>query len=120
VKTRFALTICLLTFGFAAGACAQAPMIPPSIATISPAGMERGNTVTFTIAGRSLSGASELIFDAPGLSGKVTGITDIEEKITGPRAGQDLAAQVPLGKKQTAKLEITAARMFCRESTSSG
>ena len=89
---------------------AEAPMIPPTIARISPAGMERGQTVTFTIDGRSLSDASEVIFDTPGLSGKVIGITDIAEKITGPRAGEDLAAQVPLGKKQTARIEISAAK----------
>ena len=32
------------------------------------------------------------------------------EKITGPQAGEDLDAQVPLGKKQTAKLEVTVAK----------
>ena len=85
-------------------------MIPPTIATISPAGMKRGETVLFTMNGRSLSDASEVIFDAPGLSGKITGITDIPEKITGPRAGEDLGAQVPLGKKQTATIEISAAK----------
>src|SRR5579863_4410837 len=85
-------------------------MIPPSIARISPAGMERGGTVTFTIDGRSLSDASEVIFDAAGLNAKVTGITDIPEKITGPRAGEDLSAQVPLGKKQKATIEISAAK----------
>jgi len=72
--------------------------------------MERGKTVTFTIDGRSLSDASEVIFDTSGLSGKITGITDIPEKITGPRAGEDLAAQVPLGKKQKATIEISAAK----------
>jgi hypothetical protein len=85
-------------------------MIPPTIAKISPAGMERGETAAFTIDGRSLSGATEVIFDTPGLSGKVTAITDIPEKITGPRAGEDLSAQVPLGKKQTATIEISAAK----------
>src|SRR6185312_3461116 len=32
------------------------------------------------------------------------------EKITGPRAGVDLVAQVARGKKETAKLEVTAAK----------
>jgi hypothetical protein len=112
VKTRTALVVhlVLLVFTIPPYARGQAPTIPPSIARISPAGMERGSTVTFTIDGRSLSDASEVIFDTPGLSAKVTTITDIPEKITGPRAGEDLAAQVPLGKKQTAKLEISAAK----------
>ena len=35
------------------------PMIPPTVAKISPAGMKRGTTVTFTIEGRNLSGATE-------------------------------------------------------------
>ncbi len=112
MKTRTALLVRLVLLGLTLPMCArsQVPMIPPSIARISPAGMERGNTVTFTVDGRSLSDASEVIFDTQGLSGKVTTITDIPEKITGPRAGEDLSAQVPLGKKQTARLEISAAK----------
>lgn len=86
------------------------PMIPPSVSAISPAGMERGTTVTFTIEGRNLSDATEVIFDASGMSGKITQITDVPEKISAPRAGEDLGAQVPLGKKQTAKLEIVVAK----------
>ncbi len=88
----------------------EGPRIPPSVAKITPAGMQRGNTVTFSIEGRSLADATEVIFDSPGLSAKISQITDVAEQITGPRAGVDLGAQVPLGKKQTAKLEITAAK----------
>jgi hypothetical protein len=69
--------------------------------------MERGNTASFTIEGRNLSGATDVIFDAPGISGKVTQIADVPEQIKAPRAGEDLGAQVPLGKKQSATLEIT-------------
>src|SRR5277367_4672037 len=90
--------------------CAEEPIIPPSISKISPAGMERGTTATFSVEGRNLSDAREVIFDVPGISGKLTEITDVTEKITGPRAGEDLGAQVPLGKKQTAKFEVTAAK----------
>jgi hypothetical protein len=86
VRTRTALLVHSLVLGLTLCVCAQAPMIPPTIAKISPAGMERGETAAFTIDGRSLSGATEVIFDTPGLSGKVTAITDIPEKITGPRA----------------------------------
>lgn len=110
MKTRTTLLVPFLALGLTVSARAQAPMIPPSIADISPAGMERGGTVTFTVNGRSLSDATEVIFDAQGLSGKLTAITDIPEKITGPRAGEDLAAQVPLGKKQKATIEISASK----------
>ena len=88
---------------------AEEPIIPPRISKISPAGMKRGSTVTFTVEGRNLSDTKAVIFDVAGVSGKFMEITDVPEKITGPRAGEDLGAQVPLGKKQTAKLEVTAA-----------
>ena len=87
---------------------AKEPLIPPTVVKISPAGMMRGSTVTYVIEGRSLSDATDVLFDAPGLSGKVTEITDVPEKIMAPRAGQDLEAQVPLGLKQTAELEIVS------------
>ena len=89
---------------------AEGPLIPPSVAKITPAGMKRGTTATFTMEGRSLSDATGVIFDAPGLSGKVTEITDVPEKITGPRAGEDLGAQVPLGMKQKVTLEVTVSQ----------
>ena len=97
----------VLSFSPAPASFADEPMIPPSVASIWPAGMERGNTASFTIEGRNLSGATDVIFDAPGISGKVTQIADVPEQIKAPRAGEDLGAQVPLGKKQSATLEIT-------------
>jgi hypothetical protein len=97
---------CLMT----AAVSAQEPIIPPSLASIAPAGLERGTTAVFTIEGRNLSNATDVLFDAPGIQGKLSQIADVPEKITGPRAGEDLAAQVPLGKKQTAQLEITVAQ----------
>lgn len=89
---------------------ADEPIIPPTISKVWPAGMERGTTATFTLDGRNLAGASDVIFDAPGITAHVTGVTDLPEKITGPRAGVDLGAQVPLGKKQAAKLEVTVGK----------
>lgn len=91
-------------------ATASEPIIPPAVANISPAGLERGTTASFEIEGRNLADATEVIFDSPGLSGKLSEITDVPEKITGPKAGEDLGAQVPLGKKQRAKLAVTAAK----------
>ena len=120
MKTRNLLLVAGLVLGLlpVLRLCAEEPMIPPSVASISPAGMERGSTANFTIEGRNLSGATEVIFDAPGMSGKVTGIVDVPEQITGPRAGEDLDAQVPLGKKQTATLEVTVAQDRSEEHTS--
>jgi hypothetical protein len=89
---------------------AEEPIIPPSLSKIWPVGMQRGTSATFTLEGRNLSGKNDVIFDAPGITGKLTQITDVPEKITGPRAGVDTAAQVPLGKKETAQLVITATK----------
>ena len=97
-------------FAIAAIAYAAEPIIPPTVASISPAGMQRGTTATFVVEGRNLSGATEVIFDATGISAKLSEITDIPEVIAGPKAGEDLVAQVPQGKKQRAKLEVTVAK----------
>lgn len=86
------------------------PIIPPTVLSISPVGMQRGTTATFAVEGRNLAGATEVVFDAPGIICKLTEIADVPEKISGPKAGEDLAAQVPLGKKQSAKLEVTVAK----------
>lgn len=99
-----------VAFAITLAAMASEPIIPPTVANISPAGMERGTTASFEIEGRNLADATEVIFDTPGISGKLTEITDVPEKITGPKAGEDLGAQVPLGKKQRAKLEVIATR----------
>ncbi|HEV2494219.1 MAG TPA: hypothetical protein VG204_14225 [Terriglobia bacterium] len=89
---------------------ADEPIIPPTISKVWPVGIERGTTATFTVDGRNLSSAKAVIFDSAGITAKVTEITDVPEKISGPRAGVDLGAQVPLGKKQTAQMEVTVAK----------
>ena len=94
----------------AAASGANEPIIPPTISKIWPVGIERGTTAQFTIEGRNLAGARAVIFDAPGFTARVTAVAEVPEKITGPRAGVDLGAQVPLGKKETAQLEITVAK----------
>ena len=109
-KSLVCILLAVMAAAFALPLGADELVIPPTVSRIWPAGMERGTTATFTVEGRSLSGANKVIFDAPGISAKVTEITDVPEKITGPRAGVDLGAQVPLGNKQTAKLEITVAK----------
>ncbi len=102
----------MAAMGFACGpSCrAEEPIIPPSIAKISPAGMERGKTVIFAIEGRNLSDATDVIFDSAGMSGKVSGVTDVQEETRKARAGEDLEAIVAVGKKQKAQLEITVGK----------
>ena len=106
------MTLHILATGLLLALAVQAdePIIPPTISKVWPAGMQRGRTVTFTIDGRSLEGAKSVIFDAAGITAKISGITEVAEKITGPRAGVDLVAQVARGKKATAHLEVTVAK----------
>ncbi|HEV2350879.1 MAG TPA: hypothetical protein VG028_13650 [Terriglobia bacterium] len=112
MKTKVILIAALfiLSAAVAMPLLAEEPMIPPSLSKIWPVGMQRGTSATFTLDGRNIADAHDVIFDAPGITGKVTEISDVPEKITGPRAGVDLGAQVPLGKKQTAQLAITVAK----------
>ena len=112
MRTRFLLFGLCVVLGLSAALpiSGDEPIIPPTISKVWPAGMERGTTAQFTLDGRNLTGARAVIFDAAGIAGRVTAVTAVPEKITGPRAGVDLGAQVALGKKQTAQLEITVAK----------
>jgi hypothetical protein len=112
MKVKILITGLVFTLGgsLASPLRADGPIIPPTISEVSPAGMQRGRTETFTIDGRSLSGAKDVVFDSPGMTAKIGGITVVPEKIGGPRAGVDTAAQVAQGKKETAQLEVTVAK----------
>ena len=93
---------------FALPLCAEEPIIPPSLAKIWPVGMERGSTATFTLDGRNLSGAKAVIFDAPGITAKISQITDLPVEEASRKFST--AAAVPLAKKQSALLEVTVAK----------
>jgi hypothetical protein len=88
---------------------AEAPTIPPSVASINPHGMRRGSTVVFTVEGRNIAGTQWVLFDVPGLAAKVLEVRDVPEEAKVTRPGVDLGAAVPEGTKQQAKLELTAA-----------
>ena len=106
----FALIWFSLAAAFAAPLRADERVIPPVVAKIWPVGLQRGTTETFTLDGRNLSGIKAVIFDSPGITAKVTQITDIPEKAATARAGVDLVALVAQGKKQVATIEVTAAK----------
>jgi hypothetical protein len=94
----------------AAPARADKRVIPPEITKVWPVGMQRGTTATFTLDGRNLSDIKAVIFDSQGIRANVTQIVDVAEKAAMARAGVDLVALVPQGKKQSATIELTAAR----------
>src|SRR5208337_4807429 len=106
----FALILFSLGAAFAAPLVAGEPIIPPEISKVWPVGMQRGTTATFTLDGRNLSDIKAVIFDAPGITAKVVQIADVPEKAAIARAGVDLAAIVARGKKQTATIEVAAAK----------
>ncbi|MGH9405382.1 MAG: hypothetical protein ACRD3D_06040 [Terriglobia bacterium] len=92
----------------AALAGSHAPTIPPVIAKIWPAGIERGSSATVTLDGRNLAGIKAVLFDAPGLEAHVISVTDVAETAQKIRINVDLSAQVPQGAKQKAQLRLTA------------
>src|SRR3984885_13802798 len=104
VKIKILLCVSL----FALPLCAEEPIIPPSLAKIWPVGMERGATATFTLDGRNLSGAKAVIFNVPGITAKISQITDLPVEEVSRKFST--AAAVPLAKKQSALLEITVAK----------
>jgi len=112
MRSKFlsALTLLLLAASCVAPLRADTRVIPPEVTKIWPVGMQRGTTATFTLDGRNLSDLKAVIFDVPGITAKVEQITDIPEKVMGVRIGVDTSAPVPLGKKQTATLEVTASK----------
>ena len=88
---------------------AQQPTIPPTINSVWPKGLERGATATFTVEGRNLTGA-KVLFDSPGINGKVLSVADLPEEKRVARPGVDFGAIVPQATKQEARIEVTAAK----------
>jgi hypothetical protein len=110
-KVSILLTLLALGVNLAASLRADDRVIPPSVAKVWPVGMQRGTTATFTLDGRNLSDVKTIIFDSPGISAKVTQLADAEEeKRILPPGLVETEAPVPRGKKQTATIEITAAK----------
>ncbi len=66
---RILLFIVMLT---AMSATAQAQVAQSYITSISPMGAKRGSTVSFTIDGFNLGGASEVVWSKPGVTAKIT------------------------------------------------
>src|SRR5207249_11298559 len=88
---------------------AQQPTIPPTINSVWPKGLARGATATFTVEGRNLT-AAKVLFDSPGINGKVLSVTDLPDAQRVARPGVDFGAIVPQGAKQEAKIEVAAAK----------
>jgi hypothetical protein len=105
-KALSAWVLLVPAVAFVAPLRADNRVIPPEVTKVWPVGMQRGTTSTFTLDGRNLSDLIAVIFDAPGITAKVTQVTDVPEVAV--KVGE--SAPVPHGKKQTATVEVTAAK----------
>jgi hypothetical protein len=105
-KVLPALILFSLGVAFAAPLRADNRVIPPEVTKVWPVGMQRGTTATFTLDGRNLSDIKAVIFDAPGITTKVMQVTDVPE--VSVKIGE--SAPVPQGRKQTATIEVSAAK----------
>jgi len=88
------------------GLVAQTPTIPPSVTRVTPPGIRRGANSVLTVQGSNLEGIRALLFDAPDVVAKVLSVEDLPEEKEKQSASGERA--VTAGKKQEAKLEITA------------
>jgi hypothetical protein len=110
-KLPVALILFALAAAFAAPLRAGDRVIPPAVATVRPAGMQRGTTATLALEGRSLADIKEVVFDSPGISAKVMQVSDVAEVMPKlPPNVVDTAAPVPKGKKQSVTMEVTASK----------
>jgi hypothetical protein len=109
IQTLFALILFSLGSAFAAPSQTNERVIPPAVAKVWPVGMQRGTTATFTLDGRNLSDIQAVIFDAQGISAKVTQVTEVPEKerVARPGQGNDI---LPRANRQTVTIEVTAAK----------
>ncbi len=104
-----AIGLCLLAVVPAPPLQADNRVIPPAVAKVWPVGMERGTTATVTLDGRNLGDIEDVVFDSPRISAKVTQIVDVPEEV--PKVAVfTTAAPVQRGIKQTATIEVTAAK----------
>jgi hypothetical protein len=60
-----------LLFSLTAAAIAHAQIAPPYLTSVSPTGAQRGSRVTLTVEGFNLSDTSEILWNKPGLTGKL-------------------------------------------------
>ncbi len=115
VSTRLALQIprgaALLCIALALPVAAQQAdldyplQIPPTLFSVRPVGMLRGEKTTLTIAGGNLDPVAAVLFDTPGFTATVTGTSRLPDP---PKAMDGTGAAVPQGRRNEITLEVTA------------
>ena len=82
---------------------------PPALTGLTPYGLQRGTTATFTVDGANLMGADAVIFSDPGLSARITGYEDLGADIRVRQTGETGAIIQDRAQKGRITLAITAA-----------
>lgn len=86
-------------------ATAEAQVAQPYITTTSPMGGKRGSTVTLTVDGYNLTGASEILWSRPGIASR---ITQNAELVREPHARSSPTATLIVDKSTKHRLTIEA------------
>ena len=79
--------------------------IPPTLFSVRPAGVQRGQTTTLTVAGANLDAVQAVLFDTPGFTATVTGTRRLPDP---PKASAGTGAAVPQGRRHEVTLDVTA------------
>ncbi|MBK5297644.1 MAG: hypothetical protein JJE40_10840 [Vicinamibacteria bacterium] len=82
---------------------------PSSLTSLTPYGIERGTTATFTVDGANLAGADTVVFTDPGLSAQIASYEDLGADIRVRQTGETGAIIQDRAQKGRLTLTITAA-----------
>lgn len=88
----------------------RAQIAQPYLGSVTPIGARRGERVTVTIEGFNLSGASAVIFDKPGISGKILINAETARTEPGPSTDPTRRYEGDRGFRNRLQVEVTIDR----------
>jgi hypothetical protein len=107
VTTRTLLAIILLAV---ISGSSRAQIAQPYLGSVTPIGAPRGQKVTVTIEGFNLSGATAVIFDKPGISGKILINAETARTEPGPSTDPTRRYEGDRGVRNRLQIEVTIDR----------
>jgi hypothetical protein len=106
---RGVVLVALVAAGGLEPSPARAQTRPPVLTSLTPYGIQRGTTATFTVDGANLMGADAVIFTDAGLSAQIAGYEDLGADIRVRQTGETGAIIQDRAQKGRLTLAITAA-----------
>ena len=85
---------------------------PPTMSSVSPVGLSRGNTIEVKVEGLNLAGATAVFFSEPGIAGKVLRIKelpDLSDVRLGSNGGLSTVDLGPLPPRNEVTIEVEIA-----------